>query len=72
MPWAKAFATGPEDPLENCHKFYCMMCKVNVSMRFRFVIETKRHCQCVGHLRQDQRFPDRYFPGVVGRKGAQV
>ena len=32
-PFAKVFATGPEDPLKNRHCFFCMLCKKNVSMK---------------------------------------
>ena len=34
-PFAKVFATGPEDPLENKYCFYCMLCRRNISMRTR-------------------------------------
>ena len=34
-PFAKIFATGPENPLKNRHCFYCMLCRKNVSMRSR-------------------------------------
>ena len=34
-PFAKVFATGPEDPLENKYFFYCMLCRRNKSMRTR-------------------------------------
>ena len=34
-PFAKVFATGAEDPLENKYCFYCMLCRRNISMRTR-------------------------------------
>ena len=34
-PFAKIFATGPENPLKNRHCFYCMICRRNVSMKSR-------------------------------------
>ena len=34
-PFAKVFATGPEDPLENKYCFYCMSRRRNISMRIR-------------------------------------
>ena len=60
---AKLFATGPEHPIENRQQFYRMICKVNVSMRSRGVYEIKRHYHSAGHLRRNQHYRDRYFPG---------
>ena len=34
-PFAKIFATGPENPLKNRHCFYCMICRRNVLMKSR-------------------------------------
>ena len=34
-PFAKVFATGPDDHLRNRYSFYCMLCKRNISMRTR-------------------------------------
>ena len=42
-PFAKIFATGPENPLKNRHSFYCMICRRNVSMKSRGLYELKRH-----------------------------
>ena len=33
--FAKMFATGPQDPLENKNCLYCMLCRQNISMRTR-------------------------------------
>ena len=55
-PFAKIFATGPENPLKNRHCFYCMLCRRNVSMRYRWLYELKHHFQREHHLRADQRF----------------
>ena len=38
-PFAKVFATGPDDPLNNRYSFYCMLCKRNISMRTRGLYE---------------------------------
>ena len=57
-PFAKNFATGPENPLKNRHCFYCMLCRRNVSMG---LYELKRHFQREHHLRADQRFRARYL-----------
>ena len=69
-PFAKMFATGPEDPLENNYCFYCMLCRRNISMRTRGLYELKRHFQRECHFRADQRFREKYCPGkVFGRDG---
>ena len=64
-PFAKIFATGPENPLKNRHYFYCMICRRNVSMRSRGLYELKLHFQREPHLRADQRFRARYHPSKV-------
>ena len=64
-PFAKIFATGPENPLKNRHCFYCMICRRNVSMNSRGLYELKRHFQREHHLRADQRFRARYHPSKV-------
>ena len=64
-PFAKIFATGPENPLKNRHCFYCMICRRNVSMKSRGLHELKRNFQREHHLRADQRFRARYHPSKV-------
>ena len=64
-PFAKIFATGPENPLKNRHCFYRMICRRNVSMKSRGLYELKRHFQREHHLRADQRFRARYHPSKV-------
>ena len=32
IQWTKVFVTGPLDPVHNKHKFYCQICKTNVSI----------------------------------------
>ena len=71
-PFAKVFATGPEEPLKNRHCFFCMLCKKNISMKSRGLYELKRHYQRGCHLRIDQRFCERYCLGKVRRKDARV
>ena len=44
-PFAKVFATGPEDPLKNKHYVFCMLCKKNNSMKSRGMYELKGHYQ---------------------------
>ena len=64
-PFAKIFATGPENPLKSRHCFYCMICRKNVSMKSRGLYELKRHFQWEHHLRADQRFRARYHPSKI-------
>ena len=64
-PFAKIFATGPENPLKNRHCFYCILCRRNVSIKSRALFELKRHYQREHHLRADQRFRARYHPSKV-------
>ena len=71
-PFAKVFATGPEDPLNIGHCFFCMLCKKNISMKSRGLYELKRHCQSDCYLPIDQRFRERYCPGKVRGRDARV
>ena len=64
-PFAKIFATGPENPSKNRHCFYCMLCRRKVSMKSRGLYELKRHFQREYHLRADHRFRARYHPSKV-------
>ena len=63
---AKIFATGPEDPRSNRHKFYCMTCCVNVSMRARGVYEIKKRHQNPDHLPTDQRLRESFCRKTLG------
>ena len=71
-PFAKVFATGPDDPIKNRHCFFCMLCRKNISMKSRGLYELKRHYQRDCHLRIDQRFRERYCPGKVRGRDARV
>ena len=51
-----AFVTGPLDPEHNRHKFYCQICKSNVSIFSKGAAEIIRHYQAESHLRKDQRW----------------
>ena len=69
-PFAKVFATGPDDPLNNRYSFYYMLCKRNISMRTRGLYELKRHFQRDCHFRADKRLREKICPGKVrGRDG---
>ena len=52
----KTFVTGSLDPIHNQHKFYCQICKSNVSIRSKGAREIIRHYQGETHLRKDQRW----------------
>ena len=69
-PFAKVFATGPDDPLKNKYCFYCMLCRRKISMRPRGLYELKRNFQRDCYFRADQRFREKHCPGKVrGRDG---
>ena len=52
--WTKTFVTGPLDPAHNQYKFYCRLCKSNVSIYSKGAREIIRHYQTESHLRKDQ------------------
>ena len=54
--WTRVFATGPIDPENNQFRFYCQICKYNVSMYSKGKGELKRHYRRESHLRKDQRW----------------
>ena len=71
VPWDQLLATGPEDTLHNRHKFFCIICCVTLPVQATGVYEIKRHYQNVNHLRQEQRYIEKYFPEAIRGKGAQ-
>ena len=70
--FAKVFATGPEDLLENKYCSYCMLCRQKISMRTRGLYELKRHFQRDCHFRADQRFREKCCPGKVRARDGRV
>ena len=56
IKWTETFVTGPLYPIHNQHKFYCQICKSNVSIRSKGAQEIIRHYQSETHLRKDQRW----------------
>ena len=56
MGWARTFVSGPMDPKWNPYKFYCQICKGNVSIYGRGAKEILRHHATERHLRRDQRW----------------
>ena len=56
IQWTRTFVTGPLDPEHNKHKFFCQICKTNVSISTKGAREIVRHFQCESHFRKDQRW----------------
>ena len=56
IQWTRTFVTGPLDPVHNKYKFYCMLCKTNVSIYSKGAREILRHYKTEGHLRRDQKW----------------
>ena len=56
IQWTRTFVTGPLDPIHNKYKFYCMLCKTNVSIYSKGAREILRHYKTEGHLRRDQKW----------------
>ena len=56
MAWTRPFVTGPLDPRWNPYKFYCQICKGNVSIYGKGAREILRHYATERHLRKDQRW----------------
>ena len=56
IQWARTFGSGPLDPVHNKFKFYCMLCKTNVSIYAKGAREILRHYRTEGHLRRDQKW----------------
>ena len=56
IQWTRTFVTGTLDPEHNKHKFYCQICKTNVSIFSKGAREIVRHFQCESHFRKYQRW----------------
>ena len=56
MAWTRTFVSGPVDPKWNKYKFYCQICKGNVSIYGKGAREILRHYSTDKHLRKDQRW----------------
>ena len=53
IQWTRTFVSMPLDPIHNRYKFYCQICKANVSIYSKEVRENLRHYKTEGHLRRD-------------------
>ena len=56
LGWASTFVSGTMEPRWNPYKFYCQICKGNVSIYGRGAKEILRHHATERHLRRDQRW----------------
>ena len=56
IQWTRNFVSGPVDPIHNKFKFYCMICKSNVSIYSEGARELWRHNKTEGHLRKDEKW----------------
>ena len=56
IQWTRTFVYGTLDPVHNQFKFYCMLCKTNVSVYSKGAREILRHYRTEGHLRKDQKW----------------
>ena len=56
IEWARVFVSGPMNPLENPHCFYCQICCRNVSIYGKGAAEVKRHFSSREHFRRDQKW----------------
>ena len=60
MSWTRVFVSGPLDPEHNSYKFYCLICKDNISIYTKGPREIIRHYSSQ-HLRKDQRWRFEYL-----------
>ena len=61
MEWTRTFVSGPMDPRWNPYKFYCQICKANISIYGKGAREILRHHSSEKHLRKDQRWRYEYL-----------
>ena len=64
MEWTRTFVSGPMDPRWNPYKFYCQICKANISIYGKGAREILRHHSTEKHLRKDQRWRYEYLYSV--------
>ena len=54
MEWTRKFVFGPIEPKWNPYKFYCQICKGNISIYGRGPHKSLRHYATERHLRKDK------------------
>ena len=69
IQWTRTFVSGPLDPLHNRYKFYCQICKTNISIYSKGAREILRHYKTQGHLRRDQRWRYEHLSEVDSTTG---
>ena len=72
IQWTKVFVTGPLDAVHNKHRFYCQICKVNVSIYSKGAREIIRHFRSEGNLRKDQRWRYEHLSRIDKISGSVV
>ena len=55
IEWSRVFVTGPMNPQENTHSFFCRICQRNVSIYGKGAAEVKHHYASREHFRRDQK-----------------
>ena len=53
--FARLFVTSTTDPVAKSSKFYCQLCRRDVSVQTHGSFETLRHYQGAKHFAMDQR-----------------
>ena len=61
MEWTRTLVSGPIDPRWNKYKFYCQICKANISIYSKVARKILRHHSTEKHLRKDQRWRYEYL-----------
>ena len=61
MEWTRTFVAGPVDPKWTRYKFYCQICKANISIYSKEAREILWHHSTEKHLRKDQRWRYEYL-----------
>ena len=61
LEWTRTFVSGPVDTKWNQYKFYCQICKANISSYSKGAREILRHHSTKKRLRKDQRWRLEYL-----------
>ena len=61
VEWTRTFVSGPVDPKWNRYKFYCQICRANISIYGKGAREFLWHHSSEKHLRKDQRWRYEYL-----------
>ena len=72
IQWTWVSVTGPLDPVHDKHKFYCQICKANVTIYSKGAREIVRHYQSEANLTKDQRWRYEHMGKVDKTSGVTV